>query len=445
MSNRLALPVLHLTSLALGAILCVGSLLAPACAAEHGLLRVGAAKVDITPGTLKEMNPMGGDFVGVHDPIYLRTLLINSGGGKVALVSVDSMEVGDTTAVRQRIEKELQIPFANILIFATHDHSAPRVGNVSPGALAHEGTTTSLAWSEGLYSKMIEALRQSEQQAKPARFGVGKGMVNVNVNRDEYTADGWIIGVNPTGPSDKGLWVMKFDTLDGQPIALLTNYAVHSVTTLGIKQISGDLAGVAANYVEKTLGGNAVSLWPAGTIADQNPRIFRAGLSDTDEKDAAFAWNAAETQGQTVGEAIVRVARGIKPEDMTRRVNIRAEETVVSCPTQQGTETMQNMNQTQVENVNLRLGLVMLNDTALTGVSGEVMTGIGYRLAQSSPLSKTILTSIVNDRIGYIPDDASYLNQIFEVKASPLKAGCAEDAIVNNFTTMIGNALQRQK
>ncbi|MFP1722632.1 neutral/alkaline non-lysosomal ceramidase N-terminal domain-containing protein [Lonsdalea quercina] len=445
MSTRFCLPLLHPTSVAFGVMLCASSLLSPALAANNDLLRVGAAKVDITPTTLKDMNPMGGDFNGVHDPIYMRTLLIHSGGNKVALVSVDAMEVGDTTAVRQRIEKELQIPFANILIFATHDHSAPRVGNVSPGAMAHEGTTTSLAWSEVLYTKMVEALRQSDQQAKPARFGVGKGTVNINVNRDEYTADGWIMGVNPTGPSDKGLWVMKFDSLDGQPIALLTNYAVHSMATLGIKQVTGDLTGVAADYVEKTLGGNVVSLWSAGMVADQNPRIFRTGLSDTDEKDAAFAWNAATTQGLAAGEAIVRVASAIKPSDMTRRVNIHAEEKVVSCPTQQGTETTENMNQAQVDNVDLRLGLVMLNDTAIAGVSGEVMTRIGYRLAKSSPLLKTILTSIVNDRIGYIPDDAAYPNEVFEVKASPLKAGCAEDAIVNNFTTMIGKALQRQQ
>lgn len=408
-------------------------------AAEAGMLQVGAVKTDITPAILTDMNPMGGDFKGVHDPIHMRTLLLENGKNTVAIISLDVIEVGDMAPIRKRIEKELHIPFANIMIVATHDHSAPRVGHVSPGALAHEGTETSNSWSNQLYDRMIDSLRQARQQAVPARFGVAKGDVDVNINRDAYTSGKWDIGYNAQGPSDKGICVMKFENLAGQPIAVLSNYAVHSVVTLGIKQVSGDIAGSAANYVEKQLGHNAVSLFTLGSVADQNPRIFNPAQKDTHPEDAEFAWQAMTAQGTMIGNEIVRLANNIGP--LTSEVKIVAQEKIVSCPARQGTEVMSNMNQKNVDNVDLRLGLIMLNNTALAGVSGEVVTNIATHLARKSPVTNTLLVSIANDRVGYIPDDEAYGRPIFEVNGSPFAQGCAENAIVNNFTAMIAAAL----
>jgi neutral ceramidase len=48
----------------------------------------------------------------------------------------------------------------------------------------------------------------------------------------------------------------------------------------------------------------------------------------------------------------------------------------------------------------------------------------------------------VNDRIGYIADDASYDTPIFEVKGSPVARGCAEQAIVRGLSNMIRQNMQ---
>lgn len=90
-----------------------------------GNLRVGVAKVDITPEDLTNLNPLGGSFTGVHDPIHLRALVLDDGAHEVALLSADLIEAGDMTPVRERIERELGIPFDHIVITATHTHSAP--------------------------------------------------------------------------------------------------------------------------------------------------------------------------------------------------------------------------------------------------------------------------------------------------------------------------------
>ena len=105
-----------------------------------GLLLAGAAKVDITPEDLNGLtNLWGTPFEAVHDRIYVRALMLDNGINRAAIVAADLVEFGDTSELREQIEKEFGIPTANIIITASHDHSAPRVGTTTPGATAQKG------------------------------------------------------------------------------------------------------------------------------------------------------------------------------------------------------------------------------------------------------------------------------------------------------------------
>jgi hypothetical protein len=47
-------------------------------------------------------------------------------------------------------------------------------------------------------------------------------------------------------------------------------------------------------------------------------------------------------------------------------------------------------------------------------------------------MKNTVVMTLANERIGgYIPDDASYGHQTFQVPLSNLKPGCAETGIAN--------------
>lgn len=402
-------------------------------------LTAGAAKLDITPADLTALNPIGGGtFSRVHDPIFVRVLVLNDGTTETALISADLIEAGEMTPVRRRIERELGIPFDHILITATHAHNAPRIGRVSPGSLAHDGGPESMAYTELVYDAMVEALLQARASAQPARFGLGAGTADVNVNRDEYADGGWFLGFNPDGPSDKTLWVIKFETLTGDPIAVLINYAVHSTVTLWTNEVSGDLAGAATRYVEEQFGG--VALWTLGPAGDQDPRIALGKATGDADRDRAFAFKAMDAQGLIVGAEAVRVARGIK--QLTSTARLAAAERVIECPVKKGVDVMDDMKQEDVPFVNLRLSLLLLNQIALTGVSGEVVTSIYWRLKKESPLTSTILISITNDRIGYIPEDAAFDRPTHEVNGCPILRGYAEDAIITGLTAMIESALR---
>ena len=88
---------------------------------------------------------------------------------------------------------------------------------------------------------------------------------------------------------------------------------------------------------------------------------------------------------------------------------------------------------------NITLDLLMINDIAIGAVNGEVYNEIAQRLKRESPYARTMMITVTNgfSNAGYIPDDASFGHQTFEVLSSRLKPGCAETKIVEGLTGMM--------
>jgi hypothetical protein len=294
---------------------------------------------------------------------------------------------------------------------------------------------------------IVQALREAKASLQPASFGLKTGSADINVNRDQYTTKGWQMGMDPDRPSTKTVWVMKFQNAAGEPIAILINYAVHSTATLGANLVSGDIAGAAERYVEQHEGNKVVALWTMGPAGDQNPRFATFGFGGPpgappprDPEEASRAgFEAMDAQGFMVGAEAARVAKLIQATTST--VRLEADERVFSCPVKQGVNQMADMKQAPAATVPIRLGLIMLNQVALVGVSGEVVTNIYTHLKKSTPLTDTIMVTIANDRIGYIADDAAYDTPYFEVNGTPAARGCAENGIVDGLVGMIDSHL----
>jgi neutral ceramidase len=402
----------------------------------RGRLLAGAAKVEITPQDLTGLtNLWRRPFEGVHDHIYVRALVVKNGINSAAVVAADLVEFGDTRELRKRIEKETGIPLDHILITASHDHNAPRVGTVTPGATAQVGGPATEEYSVMVYDRIIDAVRQAKAALRPARVGVGRGTADVNTNREAFTTEGWKLGVNPDGPSEKTVWVIKFESLSGEPLALLINYAVHSVF-MGPENrlITGDIAGAVERYVERSYQDQAVALWTMGPAGDQNPKYLDHG---PDHKANEAEYRVMDALGTILGEEILQVASRIKR--MSSEVRIEAAESMVSCPARIPPRDAQRlgMEVQQVDSLNIRLGLILIYHIALTWVSGEVVTKIYWHLQRESPFSNTIMITIANDRVGYIVDDTGYHAPTFESTASPFQPGYAESAIVNGLVEMM--------
>jgi len=404
--------------------------------AIRGPLCAGAAKVDITPQELAGLaNLWRRPFEGVHDAIFLRALVVDNGADTAAIVAADLVEFGDTMAVRERIAQEIGIPTDHIIITASHDHNAPRVGTVTAGASAQVGGPATAAYTEKVYDQIVAVVQQAKAVLQPARVGIGTGKADVNTNRDEFTAEGWKLGTNPDGPSDKTVWVVKFETMSGDPIAILMNYAVHAVV-LGPENtlVTGDLPGAAERYVEQYYDDKLVALWTIGAAGDQNPKYVSWDTTYS-QKDREPGYPLMKALGQVVGEEVVRVAGRI--DRMTPMARIAAEGRVISCPASPPKGNRGGKNVPQVDSLDIYLGLVMIDHIAITSVSGEVAANIYYHLRKDSPFTNTIMITMANDRIGYIVEDAAYDTPTFEAMGTPLQPGAAEKAIVHGLVDMM--------
>ncbi len=433
--------------------ICFGFAAQPAWCAGPGALRAGAAKLDITPKDLTGIvSVWAKPFESVHDPIYARALVVDNGAASVAIVSVDLVEIGNTLALRLRIERETGIKADHIIIAASHDHNAPRGGPPTPGTSSAEGRPASPpAYTQFIDDQIVEAVRRAKASLQPARFGAGAGRADVNVNRIIFTPQGIRNGVNLDGPSDKTVWVAKFENLSGEPVALLLNYAVHSVVAgPDNPQITGDLAGAVERYVERQFQDKVVALWTMGPAGDQNPRVNMSvagmGRSGNQSKDITLSYEAMEAQGLLIGAEAVRVAAEITCTSESAR--IVAAERVFTCaakpttiggrPGGSGGPVNPGPPKPRPEKMDIHLSLMLIDNLAVAGVSGEVFTNIYLRLKKASPFTNMFMITIANDRIGYIADSAHY-----EVTGDPLVRGCGEEGIVNNLLEMM-EQLSRQ-
>ncbi|WP_404372508.1 neutral/alkaline non-lysosomal ceramidase N-terminal domain-containing protein [Sphingomonas sp. MMS24-J45] len=424
---------------------------APAAAQS---LKVGAAKVDITPAAKDLPKTM----LGVLDPLNVRAIVVEDGATRAAMVTVDAGAIMTETweHVSARAERELKIPAQQFLLTATHTHSAP--------------------WLRGeAYERQIfDAVRKAAAATQPARMAYGTGVSYINVNRNiiDPQTHRWWEGPNYDGPSDKTVAVVRFDTLAGAPIAVYYNYGVHAVLTGNLDLVSADLPGATSNYIEDSLGNDAVAVYSNGAAGDQNPIFFQQtydlrairiadyakrgedisnamppGGTGMDRKNPQVVKLMTQqkqmilSMGQMLGEEVLHVSRANMERPITAAPIAGAQETVM-CPGRkrldQGRAGYAGT-YADADPIPLRLSLLKIGDTVIGGVNGEVFTTIAQRFKRESPFKHTMMTTLTNGMApsGYIPNDAAFGFNTFEVVSSRLKPGCAETAIVEGLVDLI--------
>ncbi|WP_269714772.1 neutral/alkaline non-lysosomal ceramidase N-terminal domain-containing protein [Caulobacter sp. NIBR2454] len=423
----------------------------PALAQTTGM-RVGAAKVDVTPAKLPD------NFNGVLDKIYARAIVIESGGARAALLTVDAGAVATPIWERltARAASELSIPANQILVTATHTHSVPFGRDA--------------AYEESLF----QALKNASAKLRPARMAYGQGVSYINVNRNiiDPKTQRWWEGPNYDGPSDKTVAVVRFETLQGAPIAVYFNYGVHAVLTGSLDMVSGDLPGSASRYIEDSLGDDVVAVYSNGAAGDQNPIFFQQtydlrqiriedyaargqdisnamppggqGLDRKNPKVARLLDQQKQmtlSMGQMLGEEVLHVSRS-NLERPVAEAKIAGAQTVVSCPGRRRLDKGRAGypgTYEPADPIGIRLSLLRIGDTMIGGVDAEVFTMIAQRFKRQSPFKHTMMTTLTNGvaRSGYIPNDAAFGFNTFEVVSSRLQPGCAETAIVNGLLDLV--------
>ena len=438
-------------------LLLVCSSLVATAQPRRGQLKAGAAKVDVTPAE----NQLGRNTYGILDRTHVRAIVFTNGQTIAGLANVD----GNTNqrvidAVNERLEKELGIPKGNIIYNGTHCHST--------------GTVP----MDELTERTYQAVKQAYDNMVPAKVGYGSGVSYLNVKRDLFDPERgtWWEGPDYDGKSDKTVAVIYFESLDGKPIATYYNYAMHAVITGQLDMVTGDFPGKSEEYIESRYGKDFVAVFASGAAGDQNPLYFQQTFDLRDIRIADYAKRGedisnrmppggtgldrndpevhrlmeeqkkmAESYGQLLGEEVKYVIMMMRRFETD--VTLSCARRVISCPgrrqTNGGGRAGYAGEYEDAPDIDLELGLLMLDEIPVCAVCGEVYNPIAVELKSKSPYAFTIMTTVADGhsgRGGYIPDDESYGAQVFEVLGSGYKQGYAQKAIVDTFLDLIHEA-----
>jgi neutral ceramidase len=405
---------------------------------KNEMLRVGAGMAEINlPGGFF---PVEG-FIGMHDALHVRVMLLEY-DQKFAIVSIELTSLPDdiVVALQNSLCEKFRLEKDNILITVTHTFSAP---HFLPKHLLKTGEDESK--SKLLFQVLNYAVMQAAGEAistmQPARSGFGTGICDVNVNRDVLTADGWWLGVNETGLSDKTVSVLRFETVEGKPIALLYNYSVQPSVmdglqlTTGGRLVSADMVGAASRFLEQEYGDDVIAIFCLGAAGDQSPALKakypfmdKVGHIRCDDV-GEHGFILAEMLGKRLGSEVLRVATQIACQELSGGIVMK--HMMVECPGQQIID-MKSIRPTKTyEFIPLEprgepVTIFKLGNVVMVGVRPELSSITGVSIREQSPFPNTMIVTMVNGGAKYMPDQSAYDRVTYEAMNSFFGCGSAE-------------------
>lgn len=269
--------------------------------AEPAVFRAGAATSNITPD-------LGSSIIGgfqpfsathVHDELYARCLVLDDGTTKLALVVCDLLGLHRSVSVEARrlIQSATGIPPGNVMISATHTHSAASA--LGKDILASEVPLSD--YERFVARRIADGVQRALNLARPAqvafctaeapehlfnrRWLMREGTVPINpfgkvdkvkMNPQAGSPD----LVEPAGPIDPTISIIALREPGGRLISVFSAYSLHYVGGVGGAHISSDYYGVYCEALKglqqgANLDPPFVAIMANGTSGDINNINFR--------------------------------------------------------------------------------------------------------------------------------------------------------------------------
>lgn len=369
-----------------------------------GKLEGGAAKRLITPDPLL---PLSGGM-GTPSPVKskqgeltARAIVVRSGGVVLGIVSVDLL--GFPSVLGDRARKLVpRIPAENILIGATHTHSAPDCYAMPDGKGGHTG---SLSYMKLVVDQIGAALNEAMDRLEVAELRVGSGEAKGKIAYNYYAPDLY----------DRRVSVFELRSVAGKGIATLVNYAIHP-EVMGSAQgiLSPDLVGPLCERVEGDRGGIALFMNGAqGGMVTADNRDLEAGPRDALRakwKDHR-TWAECERIGSLLGREAMRI---VDAAPWQREPVLKCSSVMVKFPVE--SEDMWAVVQHsplgyphgEDRSIRSRLNVVSLGNAQILTIPGEALPNIGFYLKRKMKGEHKFLFGLTNDAFGYILTQVDY-------------------------------------
>jgi hypothetical protein len=344
---------------------------------------------------------------GVALPLHAKALALRCGAQPAAvLVTVDLL--GLTARITDRVAAEVErrhgVARADLLFNASHTHCGPVVDEQLSVAydLSPEQWAEIRAYTTGLEDQLIAVIGDALSRLRPAQVAYARGEAGFAANRR--------VKFTPDGPVDHSVPVLRVNSADGAPLAIVFGYACHNTTLQdGFVQYHGDYAGVAQAALERRHPG-ATALFMIGCGADANPKprgtldlvqAHGAALADAVDRALLTAAPVAPALRTAYGTVDLPFVDAAARERWRQQLDIdpvylRRHAALMEAAVQRdGHLQLAQRDPVQV----WRVG----SDLTLIALGGEVVVDYALRLAREYPGRNLWVAGYSNDVFGYVP------------------------------------------
>ncbi|MGK0137444.1 MAG: hypothetical protein ACI9DJ_000888 [Algoriphagus sp.] len=355
-------------------------------------LKVGAAKRMITPDPLL---PVSGG-IGKPNPVtekrgdlFVRAIVLENGNTRIAIVSVDNLGWTSVLGDKSRALIKDILP-ENIIIAATHTHSAPD----AYGFPDETGKTyADLKYLDWCVIQIADAVNEAVKNVELASLKIAvdeaKGKIAYNYYAPSlYDPRCGVIQAIATSGKRKG-----------QKIATLVNYAVHpEVLGSGRSFLSPDLCGPLCDRIESKGGGMAIFLNGAqGGMITADTRLEFGKEANT--------WEECIRIGELLGDETLRIIENA-PTIENPSIFCVAQNLAIPIESDIMLHILENSSlnyKFEKENhVETQVNLINIGPAQILTIPGEALPNIGFYLKRKMPTKFPFLFGLANDAFGYI-------------------------------------------
>jgi neutral ceramidase len=360
-------------------------------------LMAGAAREDISPPPgFRHWATEKSTFDGVVSPIYARAMVLTDGTRKLVLLQWDlvNTRADGVAKVRGLISAAIGVPPGDILVNASHDHSAPLAPGPDDGlvsinefaAVAAPDPAVNQRWVERLYGASVAAARAANASLRPVSLEISRALLpEWQYNRRPRRPDGMVVTTfepkdpytQPDGlrfgPMDPTVTVLAFRDPERHALVTLFSYPCHAVSVYPYTNAtSADWPGFAEDQIEARMGGRAIFL--QGCAGDLVPA--RRGIDAAKEMGALLGTRAAAAAAAPLRVEVSRLQEASTqarlPWNAAQRAKMGAESGLAEVQ------------------------VFVLGSVAIVALPGEPMIEIAMAIQRQSPYPHTLVLGYSN-------------------------------------------------
>ena len=464
-------------------------LLSASSSFQTGEFKLGAAKTGMTPPKGSIIGDSYGIRVseGVHDELYIKTLVFEQAGKRVAFITLDVISLPHLLVMKSRalIYKQTGIAVNNIILNATHLHAGPQMNPLFWDVVGGSAKLKSQEFAHKLPELILESVKSAISKIQPVHVSIGNVQeTSISFNRRFLMKDGTFKTnpgklnpniVRPAGPIDPSLSRVYFESLDKKPVAILVNFALH-VAVVGGNNFSSDFPGVMSNLIGKVKGEEVVTVFTNGTSGNINH-------IDVSNSNQLSGFDESERIGTILADRVLNALNSLRPIPIT---SLKATIQAVNLPVfkvveklemiwakdviskfgkpkgsgfadvvsawrildlvkyQGGLDTRHNSTTTvpltdDGSALESEVSVIAFGDQmALVGFPGDAFVELGLGIKLNSPFPFTIVSEQSgNGTISYMPNKKAFPEGQYEVNSARYRSGGGESLVDAALETLI--------